>query len=310
MTSLELTEKAGPHFWSGIMPFVTTKVATKCDSLTKAQQELEAAEMHKFINANDEFHNLNSDTRITPFLVIIPGSSKKVRVVYGLGTGKGLNGLHASPIDENIMALAGDLTSTSYPNTITLPPDALALQYINVPDEKELEEKLKSVAQSTRSPPTYWFKASNVKGRVPLPCLVPIPAYVVYDAFDADIDAVILLERIMSIKNTETQCKEVFQSALSFVSSALVSYKTDENTTKYHADTFIQTQSEAATRWGISRTEQLIPSAKHTSAPSTAPTAPPPAPTTAPTTATAPAPAPAPVPANTWTPDQIKQHHP
>ena len=145
MTSIELTEKTGPHFWDGTMPIATTTVAKDCDTWPKVQQEMEAASIHQFINSNDEVHDLNSAKRITPFLVIIPGTSKKVRVVYGVGTGKGINGLNTSPIDENIMALTGDVTPTSYPNTITFPPDALALQYINVPDEKELEEKVKSL---------------------------------------------------------------------------------------------------------------------------------------------------------------------
>ena len=176
---MTLTETTGPHFWDGTMPTATTAVAKECDTYPKAQQEVQATRILDFINDNDSFHDFNSERRLVPFLIIVPGNSKKVRVVYGIGTGKGTNGLEPAAIDHNIMALMGDVTPTSYPNTLTLPPDTLELRYVNIADEEEVLAKMESVAESTRNPPTFWFKGGNVKSQVPLPFIVPILAYMV-----------------------------------------------------------------------------------------------------------------------------------
>ena len=61
---------------------------------------------------------LQFDNNLITFLTAIPGTKRKVRVVYGIGTGIGLTGIKSNKLENKILALSGEFENgNAYYNT-------------------------------------------------------------------------------------------------------------------------------------------------------------------------------------------------
>ena len=92
--------------------------------------------MATFLNHNDLIiDNLNINVSLTPFTINVPDNWCILCVLYGAGTGCGLNGLGSNPIENSIIAMTGELiTSTSiHSSTLVHPESVFDTQELVIP---------------------------------------------------------------------------------------------------------------------------------------------------------------------------------
>jgi hypothetical protein len=222
-----------PIFWDGVLPTATSKIAQLFSNSTNETQVQKCAEMAAFIASDDpDIASLNLDTSHVPFLIAIPGNTRKVHVLFSVGTGFGLNGIGQNPIQANVLALAGKYKAgVSFPQVLVLPRDTINLSKHYIPSDREFEDERKKLLTGDvlNTKPT-WFKYSSLKDETDLPYKVPISAHLIYDGFNNDIDAVIVYERVQAMTLLlPDPCKTFL---LSFLKATLVKSKVDQNNVK------------------------------------------------------------------------------
>ena len=122
--------------FNGVYPTAASPIA-KLFSAPLDEQVQAADKLAKYImdnldeegEAKHDFHAFNSTEEISkiPFLIPIK-DSRNVRVVYGVGTGKGINGIDETEIEENVMCLSGEyIKNVQMPDVLTLPSSTIFL---------------------------------------------------------------------------------------------------------------------------------------------------------------------------------------
>ncbi len=250
-----------PIFWDGVLPTAASKIAQIFSNSTKEMQVQKCAEMATFLASDEpDIASLNLDTSHVPFLIAIPGNTRKVRVVFGVGTGFGLNGIGPNPIQSNVLALAGEYEAgVSFPQVLVLPRDTVDPSKHYIPTDREFEEERKKLLPGDAlNNKSTWFKYSSLNKEADLPYAVPIPAYLVYDGFNNDIDAVIVYERVkaMTTNLLPDPCKTFL---LSFLKATLVKSKVDQNNVKQADTIFYDRPPPLANKWKRNRIAQLFP---------------------------------------------------
>ena len=140
---------------------------------------------------------------------------RKVRVVYGAAL------LEAEDDDEKLVVLHGEyISGVAFPKAMELPVSALTSASLKFPTGNEFGEKRKD--KKVKHAAT-WFTTSKVKKLAYLPYLIPVPPCLVFDAFDQDIDAVVLYERWMVMRSEIEDTHTVLDKTLrSFLKAQLV----------------------------------------------------------------------------------------
>ena len=245
-----------PRFWNGNMPTANGIVA-KTFQANMCNQLQGALNLLRFLTKpNAEFKLLDLDTTITPCLLAVPGSGQRsARVVYGLGTGAGATGIKDNDLHSNFLALTGELEDgVSIPNVMTLPPSIITTALYKLPTIENFEEQ----RLTTNNKVSSWFKKSDLKEEADLPQIMPTPAFLVFDAIDKDIDALIIYERWQSVKETlaETEGSLEFDNALTSFLIALLTPQ--ENNIKVKQAVFMTPPSPIAQKWKKLRLQQLF----------------------------------------------------
>jgi hypothetical protein len=96
------------NHWSSPLPTVVGTIAKAFNAIPKDRQIHQCEQMKQFIIAQKDMETLNLDTNFTPFLIAVPGNTRNVHLVFGLGTGFGLSSIKANALQNNFLALAGE----------------------------------------------------------------------------------------------------------------------------------------------------------------------------------------------------------
>ena len=180
--------------WDGTPPVATGFMAKRFAAVALEEQFRQAEELLQVSDGGKSSIRLKP-TNCTPLLVAVPGSFRKVRVVYGaslLEYGKD----HKEK--DRLVVLHGEyIPGVSYPDALELPTKALKGATIKFPTGSEFGAKRK---QAKHASSATWFATSKVKNISYLPFAIPVPPCIIYDAIDKDIDSLIIYERWMAMR--------------------------------------------------------------------------------------------------------------
>jgi hypothetical protein len=227
---------------------------------TETQAALETCEeMAQFLyedNIDNKIQKLNFDTDLIPFLVAVPNSVRKVRLVFGLGNGTGLTGIHPNELENKILALSGEYEEgVTYPSILQFPDTALTPIKLNVPSFNEFIQELN--ANNNRP---HWFKYDKLNTEATLPMMVPFPAVYISDGFNGDLDAAVVFQRLNSIK---VEHQEILKTAVhvlrSFLVATVVRYKKTDPTIFAPITTFMTSSSPLLNKWKKLKMNSLFP---------------------------------------------------
>jgi hypothetical protein len=277
-------------FWNGEPPSATGTLATLFTD-TETQASLEACEeMANFLYQEDNVNKadkIHFDTDLIPFLAAVPGSPRQLRLVFGVGTGLGLTGIHSNTLDTRILALSGEYEAgVSFPTVLQFPSDALSPKRLNIPSFNQFNEQI----QLANNRP-HWFKYGDLTTEAQLPLLVPFPAVYISDGFDGDIDAAEVFERINAIpRKHQDSIKTAIHLLSCFCAASAVKYNKSDPSIFAPTDAFMIHSSPLLNKWKKQKMTSLFPMLENTT-PTTV-TVQPPTPTT-----------PTPQDNNTWSPE-------
>ena len=180
--------------WDGTPPVATGFMAKRFAAVALEEQFRQAEELLQVSDGGKSSIGLKP-TNCTPLLVAVPGSFRKVRVVYGaslLEYGK------EHKEKDRLVVLHGEyIPGVSYPDALELPTKALKGATIKFPTGSEFGAKRK---QAKHASSATWFATSKVKNISYLPFAIPVPPCIIYDAIDKDIDSLIIYERWMAMR--------------------------------------------------------------------------------------------------------------
>jgi hypothetical protein len=182
--------------WNGQNPTATAQVARKLSELTPDQLNIQATQLYTLLSAPDT-HPLQLNAEIVPRVALVHvANSSKVKVVYSIGYGSSAMDV-VTPLDDKVLCLTGDGHPTMGPPTpMCLPNTLLTKHEIFHMSVDQFKAKLTEKGQNYTYP---LFPRNQATQASQIMCLAPIPANIVYDGFEGDLDAALVLERLMSI---------------------------------------------------------------------------------------------------------------
>jgi hypothetical protein len=249
-----------PMFWSGTSPKpkgVLAKLFTNMD--TQAYLDT-CEEIAQLIYNEDNINTANSlqfDTNLVPFLMAVPGTTRTLRLVFGVGTGIGLTGIHSNDLERKVLALTGEYEEgVTFPSVLQLPPDALVPKALKIPSFAQFTQQLR--AGNTRS---TWFKYSDLTTDATLPLMVPFPAAYIIDGFEKDLDAADVFERLDAMKVIHQDVLEHSLHLLrSFITATVVRYNKHDPSVFAPLNSFLIQPSPLLNKWKKQKMNTLFPS--------------------------------------------------
>ena len=208
-----------------------------------------ALDLLHFITKEDpEFNLLDLEMLITSCIVAVPSSGHcNARVIYNLGTGAVVSGIKENELKSSFLALTGEqVFGETMPSVMTLPTSVMKKQTFKIPSETKFEEeRLLSQGKTTG-----WFKAGDLRKEANLPLVMPVPVFLILDAFHSDIDALVLYERWLAVKNKVVDSEgltEYFNALTAFIAAILTSNQ--DISIKIKQSAFVQAPNPAAINW-------------------------------------------------------------
>ena len=203
-----------PIYWDGNIPKPTGFVAKEAAKTPTDLQVKQYKDIIELLNDNNTptLETLSHTTPVVPFIVAVPGRTRNVKVVYGIGAGCRLTGLMANDLGEDILVLNVDIDPLfSMPVAHQLPKDALIPKPAKIPTMVQFLFQRKKQNQSG----PFWLQNKEVRKTSKLTNLIPIPALLVYNSFNDHIDSVIVLERWYYLRETLQGVYKNFDALLS-----------------------------------------------------------------------------------------------
>ena len=247
-------------FWDGKVPQANgtlSKLFTHPD--TRASDEEHEA-LVTFLYSNTEENKADKiqfDDKLYTFITAIPGSTRKIRLIYGLGSGIGLTGITKNKLEKTILALTGEYEEgIAYPTVLKFPETALSPTKLNTPSFDEFHTQLE-----TGNTNATWFKYGDLSVNSKIPMLVPVPARFICDGFDDDLDAADVFERLTAVsKQTEKDLKATLHLLRTFLTAVVVKYNQKDPTILPPQHTFMLHPSPLLNKWKKQKMTNLFPS--------------------------------------------------
>jgi hypothetical protein len=226
-----------------------------------ATQIKQANKLAKFLQGKNDNHAdpdlLNINTSNTSFLIAVPDSIRKVRLIYGVGTGCGLYDFGENPLEDSILALHGEYDQgASFPSTLVLPMTTIHHQKIPYPTDDQI------IAASSQNNKQFWYKKNQIKSiKCTTTPMVAFPCFLAYDAFETDIDAMEIWERLQTLEeDIKNQMTHSIGPINRFLKATTTRVNVGEDTLQLKPSVFINKPNKHTTAWTKQRMSQLFPS--------------------------------------------------
>ena len=246
-----VAEVYNPVIYDGTLPAAIGPVATLLQEETNASHIERATTFYNFLaNPDNQLIELNGDNTPLTALIYIP-NTKMVRLLYGFGIGTSGIG-QTSPVDGNILSMYGESDlQLGPPSVMMLPRTLREIQEVKVMTDMQLTTAL--------NVPNYnhpLLQAIAVQTTQNLMKLAPIPAWLVFDGFESDLDAAALYERVITTVDEDTP---MYNHLKHFLLACLAKHNAQDNVHHATAADIIAQIPRDARRWSHERFKTLFP---------------------------------------------------
>ncbi len=240
------------------LPEAVGNVPKELEKIPKEEQTAKATNLLNFLkDPNSTLLEINADESTYVVLVHIPNTSK-VKICYGLGVGASGIG-RTSPLDGKFLTLTGDGGGAAGTPT----PFLFSTTTRTVEKMGSMTEKQFTTALSTKGPTYSWplMKTSQVTSSADIMKMAPIPAFLVYDGFDSQLDAADIYERLIFLKQNNIIQEEgdLFQHLKEFLLACLQSHTQANPSPSIAMEDLMAPPSIAAKNWASKKFDQLFP---------------------------------------------------
>ena len=206
-------------FYRGTLPAPTGEVAQLVNrSATTAVLRARAESFYAFLSdPASDLRDLNGDNTLFTAMISVPGTNK-VKIIYGMGLGTAQIG-QVNPVANKIMALFGEGGSDlGTPQVLVVNPsirDRVAVKSVR---DTVIEQAFNTGITVDK----HVAKAINVPEELQIMRIAPIPAYMVFDGFNEDLDASMVYERLMASIFGDDDRSAMLDHALDFLRSCMI----------------------------------------------------------------------------------------
>ena len=243
------------------LPTPKRNIAKLFAAESNEEQINQANKIAKFLQGKNDNHAdpdlLNINTTKTTFLISVPDSIRKVRLIYGVGTCYGLDDIGENPMEDSILALHGEFEhGASFPSTLVLPTTTMHHQQIPYPTDEQI------IAANHQNGKQFWYKKAQIESiKSTTTPMIAFPCFLAYDAFETDIDAMEIWERLQTLDET---LKDKMTYSLGpinrFLKSTTTKVNVGEDTVQLKPAVFINSPTQTTTKWTKQRMQHLFPS--------------------------------------------------
>ena len=250
------------NYWDGETPSTPGLIAKTFTHEDHQATDQEHEDLVNFLYSNrneNKANKLQFDTTLIPFMSAVPGTTRKVRIVYGVGSSIGLTGIQSNNLENKVLALSGEYEEgISYPSVLQFPAHALTPCPLNTPTFDQFHDKFDRGHKKAS-----WFKYCDLTSDANLPLLIPVPAICICDGFEYDLDAAIIFERVNALPaDRQESLKNSIHLIRTFITAIVVKYKKADPTIFPNIDTYMTQTSSLLNKWKRDRIHTLIPSTK------------------------------------------------
>ena len=240
-----------PTHFDGQLPDAVGEVATCLAAVPVLEQRTTAGDLCNFLdNPTNDLAALNGEARCFTAIINLP-NSHKVRVLYGLGFGTAGIG-QRSPLANKLLAMYSEGGTIGPPPVLVL--DATIRTKLNIPNPTNQEIEDAFTAGHTVDRPVQM--ARNVNQKMDLIRVVPIPAYLVYDGLNEDLDAAMVYERLRSSAHNGAWK----DTGLAFCRSCMVgTWRQTDHKPFLDSANFNAILPPQGRTWGLNRFRSLFP---------------------------------------------------
>ena len=247
-----------PAIFDGLLPAPKGDIA-RCihDKTTKDIQRNQANEVFNFlIDPNADLRMLNNDDDVYTVLVAVPGTHK-VKLLYGLGVGTARIG-HTSPVANKLLTLYGEGGPLlGAPATLMFDTAIRTLAAVRNPTNAVIDLTLQT---GQHDPNKHISCAKDVATEEQMMNLAPVPAYLMYDGFNKDLDAAMVYERLRNCQHPSP----MLDHAIAFLRSCMIGKWREGDRKPFQRPTFFTDMpSQEARLWAQQRSKALFPTLHH-----------------------------------------------
>ena len=243
------------QIFNSTLPPPQAEVAKCFNSESKEEQLKNAEDLYSFlVDTTSNMLELNGDATLRVAMLNLPKSAK-VKLIFCGGMGSSGIG-KTSPIDKKLLWLNGDGgPEIGAPTAITIPAEARDSNKVACMSEEVFEQRLRDKGGASYTWPLA--TRNNVTTSEEVMQICPIPAFLVFDGFEVDIDAALILERVLTSAHKDTP---MMVHASKFLRCCLSSHNSGDNKPYLQHETLLALPSTAARKWAASRFKECFPS--------------------------------------------------
>ena len=249
------------YYLEDSLPMPKGNIAKLFASESNKNQIQQADKLAKFLQGKNDNHAdpdlLNINTSKTSFIIAVPDSIRKVRLVYGVGTCCGLHDIGENPMEDSILALHGEYEQgASFPSTLVLPAKTIHHQEIPYPTDTQI------ITANNQNGKQFWYKKAQIETiKCTTTPMVAFPCFLAYDAFETDVDAMEIWERLQTL---DEELKDQMTYSLGpinrFLKATTTKVNAGEDTLQLKPSVFINGPNQDTIKWTKQRLHQLFPS--------------------------------------------------
>ena len=245
-----------PVLYDGTLPGSDSAVATQLNVVDIAQHRQNSIDLYQFlVNEGREMLQINMDDTPRTCLIGLPNSSK-VRVIHCIGVGVSPIGA-ISLIDNQVLCLSGDGgQDIGAPIPLVLPPAVFNKREVLAMTQEQFTTIITTQGENYTWPLLQRIRAHEANTKVIVMQIAPIPAFLVMDGINKDLDAAEVIERIMSLDNTDG---EMYEHLNEFLRACLTAHNQNDPCPRIAQDLLLAQAPAVARRWAHSKFQRVFP---------------------------------------------------
>ena len=251
-------EQAAPHvpvmFTANALPGPMGNVPTQIAQNDIATLKQHAIDLFNFLeDPNAQLTQLNVDNTPRLAIINIPESSK-VKVVYCFGIGASPIGV-SSNIDGKFVSLTGDGgNDVGSPQPLVLPASIRTRQNVSTMTHDHFCQTITAKGANY----TWPLKSRDINNQSSIMQIAPIPAHLIFDGFQTDLDAAEVYERVLTVTEDDAS-RPMYTHLREFLRASLGRHNTNDNKPYLPTHIIMSAPSMQARQWANTKFASCFP---------------------------------------------------
>ena len=243
-------------FWNGNYPTPIGPAALALSTVEVSMQLLQADKLTELVQKFPaDFQNILAYSTKVPFMIHLPGKGRKIRIIHNIDVYKGRHD------EEKLIGMYNDsIEDLRPPELASIDKSLLLRETFKLPGVEEYEKSMKGIKDNEgKGFVSHAFTKTSLRQTFVTGRMVPLPAYLIYDGLEDDLDSLVVYERL---RHEAKQVKgsvgeDTLLNAAMFVRLGLVTPSQKEDI-RIPMDMMQATLPREALLWRITQLNEIV----------------------------------------------------